>query len=272
MSLEIFTELQQGSDAWLAARCGIVTASVVGQLVTSRQPTAIETDCPECGAITAEPCIGKRTPAPLKTLHPARAAAARDLDRVIGADMGSDTAKALVMTLAAERITGHVEQVFPSRDMERGTLSEPFARDIYSENYAPATEIGFMVRDFGGYKIGFSPDGLVGDDGLLEIKAPRQKKHLATILADAVPLEHMAQCQTGLLVSGREWIDFISYNGGMPLWHKRVLPDPKWFTAIHEAIEALEAVAEVMIDNYHTITANLPKTERIDLFPEMEIF
>lgn len=272
MSLHVYNELEQGSDAWLAARCGLVTASTVGQLVTSRQPTAIETDCPECGALTAEPCVGKRTPAPLKTLHPARAAAARELDRVIGADMNSDTAKALVMTLVAERITSHVELVFPSRDMERGTLSEPFARDIYSENYAPASEIGFMVRDFGGYKIGFSPDGLVGDDGLLEIKAPRQKKHLATILSDEVPLEHIAQCQTGLLVSGREWIDFLSYNGGMPLWRKRVEPDEKWQAAIKEAVSEFEMTANEMVAHYNAITADLPQTERIDLFPEMEIY
>lgn len=271
MSLQVFKELEQGSDEWLAARCGIVTASVVGQLVTSRQPSAIETDCPECGALTADPCIGKRSPAPLKTLHQARAAAARGMDRVIGADTTSDTARALVMTLVAERITGHVEQAFPSRDMERGTLSEPFARDIYSETYAPASEVGFMVRDFGGYKIGYSPDGLVGEDGLLEIKSPRQKKHLATILADEVPLEHMAQCQTGLLVSGRDWIDFISYNGGMPLWSKRVEPDPKWQAAIKDAVEAFEESASAMIDRYMALTAGLPATERIDLFPEMEI-
>lgn len=226
MSLEIFTELEQGSPEWLAARCGIPTASVIGQLITP------------------------------KTVKPA----------------ANDTSRALVMTLVAERITGHVEPVYPNADMTRGTLSEPFARDIYSENYAPADQVGFMVKDFGGYKIGYSPDGLIGDDGLLEIKSPRQKKHLATILADEVPLEHMAQCQAGLLVSGRDWIDFVSYNGGMPLWHKRVLLDPKWFAAIHEAVEALEAVAAVMIDNYKTRTADLPQTERIDLFPEMEIF
>jgi predicted phage-related endonuclease len=129
-----------------------------------------------------------------------------------------------------------------------------------------------MTRDFGSYEIGFSPDGLIGDDGLLEIKSPRQKKHLATILADEVPLEYMAQCQTGLLVSGREWLDFVSYNGGMPLWRKRVEPDDKWQAAIKEAVEALEAVAEVMIASYHARTADLPKTERIDLFPEMEMF
>jgi hypothetical protein len=226
LSLEIFTELEQGSPEWLAARCGIPTASVIGQLITP------------------------------KTIKPA----------------ANDTSRALVMTLVAERITGHVEPVFANADMQRGTMSEPFARDIYGEHYAPATEVGFMVRDFGGYRIGYSPDGLIGEDGLIEIKAPRQKKHLATILADEVPLEHMAQCQTGLLVSGREWIDFISYNGGMPLWHKRVLPDPKWFTAIHEAVEALEAVAEVMIGSYRSLTAELPETERIDLFPEMEIY
>jgi hypothetical protein len=226
LSLRIYEDLEQGTPEWLAARCGIPTASVIGQLITP------------------------------KTVKPA----------------ANDTSRALVMTLVAERITGHVEPVFPNADMQRGTLSEPFARDIYGENYAPAKEVGFMTRDFGGYKIGFSPDGLVGDDGLLEIKSPRQKKHLATILADEVPLEHMAQCQTGLLVSGREWIDFVSYNGGMPLWHKRVEPDDKWQAAIKEAVEALEAVAAVMIDNYKTRTADLPQTERIDLFPEMEIF
>lgn len=226
MSLEIFTELEQGSPEWLAARCGMPTASVIGQLITA------------------------------KTLKVA----------------ANETSRALVMTLVAERITGHVEPVYPNADMQRGTMSEPFARDIYSENYAPATEVGFMTRDFGGYTIGFSPDGLIGDDGLIEIKSPRQKKHLATILADEVPLEYMAQCQTGLLVSGREWLDFISYNGGMPLWSKRVEPDEKWQAAIKEAVEALEAVAEVMIASYRARVAGLPATERIDLFPEMEIF
>lgn len=226
MSLEIFTELEQCGTEWLAARCGIPTASVIGQLITP------------------------------KTVKPA----------------ANDTSRTLVMTLVAERITGHVEPVFPNADMQRGTMSEPFARDIYAEHNAPVDEVGFMVKDFGGYRIGFSPDGLVHEGGLIEIKSPRQKKHLATILADEVPLEYMAQCQTGLLVSGREWIDFISYNGGMPLFVKRVLPDPKWHAAIKEAVEALEEVAAVMIDNYKTRTTGMPQTERIDLFPEMEIF
>ena len=226
MTLHVYEDLEQGTDEWLAARCGIATASVVGQLITP------------------------------KTVKPA----------------ANDTSRALVMTLVAERITGYVEPIQPNRDMERGTLSEPFARDIYAEHYEPVTELGFMVRDFGTYRIGFSPDGLVGDDGLIEIKSPRQKKHLSTILADEVPLEYMAQCQAGLLVSGREWIDFLSYNGGMPLWRKRVTPDEKWFTAIREAVEQFENTAAEMYDRYVAATADLPATERIDVFGEMEIF
>jgi hypothetical protein len=82
-----------------------------------------------------------------------------------------------------------------------------------------------MVRDDWGFSLGYSPDGLVGDDGLIEVKCRRQKKHLQTILADEVPPENMAQLQCGLLVSGREWIDYVSYCGGMPMYVKRVYPD-----------------------------------------------
>lgn len=273
MTLHIYNELIQGEPEWLAARCGIVTASVVGQLITKGSPDALTVACPKCDASATEPCISsaRKVPTPIKTPHDERAAKAGELPPAYSVANG-DTARAIVSTLVAERITGHVEQIFPSRDMERGTLSEPFARDKYAEHYAPVEELGFMVRDFGGYRIGFSPDGLVGDDGLIEVKSPRQKKHLATILAGEVPPEHMAQCQTGLLVSGRKWIDFISYNGGMPLWHKRVFPDPQWFAVIKEAAEQVESVAEVMITNYRNRVMGLPETERIDLFPEMEIF
>ena len=65
--------------------------------------------------------------------------------------------------------------------------------------------LGFMIRDDWGYRIGYSPDGLVGDDGLIEVKSRRPKKHLQTILANEVPAENIAQIQTGLLVSQRKW-------------------------------------------------------------------
>ena len=270
--LRVFKDLQQGSEEWLYQRCGVVTASVVGQLVSSRQPTAIETDCPECGAATSTPCVGKRSPGPLKTLHTARAAAARSLGRVLSADNDSETGRALTMHLAAQRITGWVEPTFTSASTERGTLDEPYARDAYSEHYAPAEEVGFMVRDFGWGKIGYSPDGLVGEDGLIEIKSRNQKIQLKTILADEVPLENMAQIQTGLLVSGRDWLDYVSYCGGMPLYVKRVYPDAKWFTAITEAVQAFEETVENMITTYEASVQGRPLTDRIDHFAEMDLF
>jgi hypothetical protein len=226
MTLTTYTELEQGTDEWLAARCGIVTASVVGQLITP------------------------------KTVKPA----------------ANDYSRALAVTLTAERITGHVEPIHENSDMLRGTLDEPFARDKYAEHFAPVTELGFMVRDDWGFQIGYSPDGLVGDDGLIEIKSRRQKKHLQTILADEVPLENMAQCQAGLLVSGREWLDYVSFCSGMPLYVKRVEPDAKWQAAILEAVAAFEEASADMVSRYTTATKNLPPTERIDHFAELEMY
>jgi putative phage-type endonuclease len=175
----------------------------------------------------------------------------------------NDTSRGLTAMLVAERITGYTDPTFFNDDMLRGTLDEPRARDLYSETYAPATEVGFLVRDDWGYQIGYSPDGLVGDDGLIEVKAPRAKTHLRTVLADGVPAQYMPQLQAGLLVSGRQWIDFISYSGGMPMWHKRVLPDQRWFDAIVAAVALFEKTAEQMISDYLTKVDGLPQTERI---------
>jgi predicted phage-related endonuclease len=127
--------------------------------------------------------------------------------------------------------------------MLRGIEDEPRAVEVYSEHFAPVTTVGFMVRDDWGFSIGYSPDGLVGEDGLIEVKSRRAKKHLQTILADEVPAENMAQLQCGLLVSGRKWLDYVSYSGGMPLYVKRVEPDQRWFDAIVEAVEGFEFAA-----------------------------
>lgn len=220
MSLREFPTLDQGSDEWLEQRRGIVTASVVGQLLTA-------------------------------TGQPAR----------------NETSRRLTLSLVAERITGEVEQVFMNDDMWRGHEVEPIARDLYAEHWAdmtePVTTTGFMVRDDWGFPIGYSPDGLVGDHGLLEVKAPRAKGHLATILANEVPAHHMPQLQAGLLVTGREWIDFMSYFGGMPPYVKRVYADPKWAEAIVDAVAAFEQRAVEMTLTYDVATRGMPSTPRL---------
>lgn len=168
----------------------------------------------------------------------------------------------LTFALAAERITGWSEQEFVSDDMWRGIDDEPRARDKYAEHYAPVTEAGFMVEDKWGFKIGYSPDGLVGTVGLIEVKSRRPKAHLETILADAPPAESMAQLQCALLVSGRDWIDYISYCGGMPMWRKHIEPEQKWFDAILDAAERTETAISAMVREYNVSVASLPQTER----------
>lgn len=103
------------------------------------------------------------------------------------------------------------EVIFNSFDIERGNRLEPIARQEYeARTLKPVEEVGFIESDDG--LLGYSPDGLVGEDGLIEIKAPRKSKHLETIFKNKVPLEHIAQIQGGLYLSNRKWLDFISYN------------------------------------------------------------
>jgi hypothetical protein len=262
MSITIMPDVIQGTDEWLDQRRGMVTASAIGNLVTTRKPSAVDYDCPECGAVANNPCRGKRSPE-LKTMHTERAQAARNDTRILFETASNDNSRGLTLALVAERITGWTEPTYISDDMLRGIEDEPRARDKYAESYAPVDEVGLIVRDDWGFQIGYSPDGLVGDDGLIEIKSRRQKKHLETILADVVPAENMAQIQCGLLVSGRAWCDYVSYCGGMPLWPKRVRPEPKWFDAIVTAVRAFEANAAEMIRIYDESTAGLPTTERV---------
>lgn len=226
MTLTVYEDLEQGTEEWLQARCGVLTASKIGSLIT-----------------------GKRLQV-----------------------ASNDISRALIASLAAEQITGHVEPVHQSADMLRGTLDEPLARDAYADHTGrPVTEVGFMVRTEGHLVVGYSPDGLVGDDGLIEIKSRRQKKHLQTVLADEVPPENMAQIQAGLWVSGRKWCDYISYCGGMRLWIKRVEPDSRWQDAIEKAAANFSELAAGMCHVYEARTREFPIAERIDHFAEPEL-
>jgi hypothetical protein len=168
----------------------------------------------------------------------------------------------MALTLAAERITGWSEPAYVNDDMWRGIEDEPRARAMYAKHHAPVDEAGFMVEDRFGFRIGYSPDGLVGDDGLIEIKSRRPKVHLETVLAGEPPIDCMAQLQCGLLVSGRKWIDYISYSGGMALWVKRVTPQQKWFDAIIAATTDIESDIADMVEIYTESVDGLPMTER----------
>lgn len=265
MSTTILADLEQRSEEWYDARRGIVTASVVGRLVTYGPPDAISVACPTCEARPENPCVSKarKEPTAIKSVHPARTEHAAGRAPVFSlAD--NETSRGLTMTLVAERLSGFTEDIYTNGDMWRGTISEPFARDEYARHFAPVQQVGFMVRSEADWTLGYSPDGLVGDDGLLEIKSPRAKTHVQTVLSNEVPAYYMPQLQAGLLVSGRKWVDFVSYVGGMHMRPIRVYPDGDWFDAITAACVAFEHTAAQTIADYTERVVGMPMTERID--------
>jgi hypothetical protein len=274
MTLRILDNLDQGSPEWHDQRRGMVTASVVGNLLSVGKLGAIGYGCPKCSVLANEWCVTVRTgktatdapPAPIKTLHSERAKVAADNEAtapLVIEVANNETSRSLTKLLTAERITGWTDPTFTSDDMWRGIEDEPRAREMYSEHYAPVTEVGFMIRQQDGWTLGYSPDGLVGDDGLIEVKSRRAKSQLATVLADDVPAANIPQLQAALLVSGRKWIDYVSFTGGMALFVKRVFPDPVWFKAIEDACRTFEHAAESMANTYLTRVDGLPKAERI---------
>lgn len=177
----------------------------------------------------------------------------------------NDKSRAHAFELLAQRITKYVEPQYISDDMIRGQEDEILARAKYAEHYAPVQEMGFVVNDEWGFIIGYSPDGLVGDDGLIEIKSRRAKYQIETILTGQVPEEYMLQIQTGLLVTGRKWCDFISYCGGMQMVTIRVEPNPEMLSAILAAATGFETDLRAKMDSYNKIlksNARLLPTER----------
>lgn len=276
MSLHVIENLIQGTEEWHDARRGMVTASTVGRLLTVSAPGAVAYACPECDVRAGQPCISRarKEPTPIKVAHNSRTAVAADRAHdappvIETAD--NETSRALALTLVAERLSGLTEDTPMTSDMWRGVEVEPYARDKYAEHHKPVVEVGFMIRDDWGFQIGYSPDGLVGDDGLIEVKAPRAKTHVQQVIEGRVPTHYMAQIQTGLLVSGRAWCDYIPLSGGLPMWTKRIYPDLTWHTAIVSAVRAFEADADALIAAYHRATQGLPTTERIEAIEEMRI-
>ncbi len=164
--------------------------------------------------------------------------------------------RAHLWELAAQRITQYVEPQYISDAMLRGHEDEILARALYSERYAEAREVGFVTNDKWGFKRGCSPDGVVGEDGMIECKSRCQKYQVQTIVEEytgtsTIPEEYMLQVQDQMLVTGRKWCDFISYSGGLPMAVIRVEADPKIQDAIIDAASKFEARISEVIDDFH---------------------
>lgn len=219
-TLEIY-DVEQRTDAWYAARRGLITASMIGKLMTPGLKVA-----------------------------------------------ANDTSRTALAGLVAECLSDTTEDTADSWQMARGREDEPYAREAYAE-WAQTTvrEIGFAVRTWPGeYQLGASPDGLVGDEGMIEIKSRGRARQVLTTQS-GVPSDVLPQIQAQLLVMGREWCDYVSYSQGLALFVERVHADPVWHVAILEAVDVSYAEMGRMLATYAKATRGMPVAEIRDMEP-----
>lgn len=148
--------------------------------------------------------------------------------------------------LIGERITGEAAELpFTTRATERGHELEGKARELYkARTELSYEEVGIILN----HGIGYSPDALIGEPGLVEVKTKLPKFQVGVILAGEVPKEHVAQCQGGLWVSDREWIDFVSYWPGMPLFIKRMYRDEAYIRNLAERVATFHEIMEARME------------------------
>ena len=139
--------------------------------------------------------------------------------------------------LLAEWLIGAPLDNARSAFMERGTDMEAEARAYYEfERGVQVRQVGFLLSDDG--RFGGSPDGLVGDSGLVEIKVPSLPVHVGYLLdPSALEAEYRGQCQALMMVSGREWTDLLAYNPQLPSVIRRVHRDEEYITAFEHALK-----------------------------------
>lgn len=117
--------------------------------------------------------------------------------------------------LIIERLTGVPTETFTSAAMQWGTDNEPVARLQYSlETGNDVEETGFWQHD--DLDAGASPDGLIGEEGLLEIKCPNSATHIETLFKKKLPRQYQAQVQGQMWITGRKWCDFVSFDPRLP--------------------------------------------------------
>lgn len=173
-----------------------------------------------------------------------------------------------VWELAAQRISQYVEPSYIGDDMLRGWEDEILARAKYEEHTGRAVEeVGFITNDRFGFTLGYSPDGqVVGEKGGIECKSRRQKYQVQTVVEwfrdKVIPTDYAIQVQTGLLVAEWDWIDLVSYSGGLHMPIMRVYPDLKVQEAIVEAAAGFEAKVVAAVADYKKASVGMVLTER----------
>lgn len=177
--------------------------------------------------------------------RPGKVTASRVADVIAKTKSGPSASRTnYAAQLIAERLTGEPQETFISGPMTWGTEKEPEAKAAYSfMTDAAVDECGFILHP-SIIESGASPDGFVGDDGLIECKCPNTNTHIETLLGQSVPGKYITQIQWQLACTGRRWCDFVSFDPRMPAdmraFIKRVYRDD-------EIIAGLEAEVRLFL-------------------------
>lgn len=183
-----------------------------------------------------------------------KATASRIADIMAKTKSGPSASRANYLAqLVAERLTGEASEGFTNAAMAHGTATEPEARNAYAfATDADVKQVGFIPHPSIEWS-GASPDGLIGDDGLVEIKCPNTATAIDTLLGGAIDRKYVLQMQWQMACTGRKWCDFVSYDPRLPasmsLFVKRVDRDEMLIADIQREVSAfLKEVAETVAD------------------------
>ena len=147
--------------------------------------------------------------------------------------------------LVSERLTGEKQETYINQAMQDGIDREFYARERYVQQFGEVEEVGFIQHPT--LEAGASPDGMVGEDGIIEIKCPMGTTHTETLMSQDVPSKYMPQIQFQLLCTGRKWCDFVSYNPMFPehlqVFVKRVEADADYQKELE--VEVKQFLSEV---------------------------
>jgi putative phage-type endonuclease len=176
--------------------------------------------------------------------------ASRVADVIAKTKTGYSTSRDNYMAqLVCERLTGTVAESYTNAAMQWGTDNEPLARAAYEAYADVLVDEVAMITHPRISMAGASPDGLVGDDGLVEIKCPNTATHIDTLLTQTVPGKYVTQMQWQMACTGRQWCDFVSFEPRLPkelqLFIKRVPRDDAYIAMLEkEVLSFLEELDE----------------------------
>ena len=154
--------------------------------------------------------------------------------------------------LVCERLTGQKGESFTNAAIQHGIETEAYARAAYEARHdVLVDEVGFVSHPTIEMS-GASPDGLVGHDGLIEIKCPNTATHIETLLSESVPNKYYTQMQFQIACTGRKWCDFVSFDNRLPtelqMFVKRVPRDDMYIKLIEDEIVKFLAELDTKIN------------------------